>query len=219
MHILEADGIRFEINNHILLSSVYVKCETQKITGLFGRNGAGKSCLLNIIYGTLDTMDKSIRIDGSLIKKPHVHPEIIRYLPQFHFIPGNMCLKQILKDFEINKEDFLSDFPEFDGKINQRVAGLSGGEKRLVEVYTIVKANSNFVLLDEPFSYLMPLHIEKLKEIIIVEKANKGFLITDHLYKSYIKLCDSFYVLKDGKTNLANGIEDIENYGYAVETE
>lgn len=70
-------------------------------------------------------------------------------------------------------------------------------------------------MLDEPFSQVMPLHIESIKNLIVREKKNKGIVITDHMYKYIIDICDNLYVIKDGKAYLTKGIQDIENLGYA----
>lgn len=69
-------------------------------------------------------------------------------------------------------------------------------------------------MLDEPFSMVMPLHVEKIKNLILREKKNKGIIITDHLYNYVIELCDNLYILKDGITYLTKSAEDIEKYGY-----
>ena len=60
---LEADSVILEFGNKRILQDVYVKCETNSITGLLGRNGAGKSCLMNIIYGTLKPYNGTISIN------------------------------------------------------------------------------------------------------------------------------------------------------------
>jgi ABC-type cobalamin/Fe3+-siderophores transport system ATPase subunit len=49
IHKLEAESIQLEFGSRQILSSIYLKCETGKITGLLGRNGAGKSCLMKIM--------------------------------------------------------------------------------------------------------------------------------------------------------------------------
>jgi ABC-type lipopolysaccharide export system ATPase subunit len=69
--------------------------------------------------------------------------------------------------------------------------------------------------LDEPFSAIMPLHVEALKDLLKEEKQTKGILLTDHLYRHVIDLQDNFYMLKNGKTRLAKSLSDLEHYGYA----
>ncbi|MEJ7626200.1 MAG: ATP-binding cassette domain-containing protein [Ferruginibacter sp.] len=214
-HKLEADGIQLEFGKRKILSDIYLKCETGKITGILGRNGQGKTCLMNIIYGSLEAISKSIRFDNVSIFNAFKRPDLLQYLPQFNFIPKSLKLKRIFVDFDLDYSEFEIHFPEYKSKYKSSINSLSGGEKRLVEVYIIIKSNSQFIMLDEPFSHLMPLHIEKIKEIIKVEKFKKGFLVTDHMYRQIIDICHDLYVLTDGKAHLTKGLSDIETLGYA----
>lgn len=52
-NILEVDSVILEFSSNRILHDVYMKSETGKVTGLLGRNGIGKSCLMKIIYGEL----------------------------------------------------------------------------------------------------------------------------------------------------------------------
>jgi len=70
-------------------------------------------------------------------------------------------------------------------------------------------------MLDEPFSHVMPVHIETIKNLILREKQKKGIIITDHLYKYIIDICDDLYVIRNGKTHLTKDVQDIEILGYA----
>jgi ABC-type lipopolysaccharide export system ATPase subunit len=213
-HTLDADSIQLAFGNRKILSDIYVHCETGKVTGILGRNGQGKSCLLKIIYGTLNATDKSVRFDNKSIFNMYKHPEIIRYLPQNNFIPQSFTVKKIFKDFDLDFSGFQNTFPESSVKYHSKINSLSGGLLRLLEVYIILKSSTQFVLLDEPFSHIMPLHIEKIKNLMLEEKLKKGLFITDHLYQHITDVSDSLYVLKDGKAWLARSIDDLEHYGY-----
>lgn len=212
-HVLEADGIQLEFNGRKILSDIYLKCETGKITGLLGRNGQGKSCLMNIIYGSL-ACEKSVRFDRISIKEPYKRTDLIRYLPQFHYLPKSLSLQRIFNDFELEYDLFTLVFSEFKGKQKLAVGRLSGGERRLVEIYVIVKSASQFVMLDEPFTQLSPIQIEKVKLLLLEEKENKGLFITDHIYKHVIDISHSIYVLANGRTHLTRHFSDLERLGY-----
>ena len=214
IHILEADGIQLEFDGKKILSDIYVQCKTGKITGLLGRNGAGKSCLLKIIHGSLKA-EKSVRIDKQSANEAFKQPRLLVYLPQFNFIPAVLSLKRIFKDFEIDYALFEKRFPEFAFKYTSSIGKLSGGERRLIELYVIIKTASRFALLDEPFTHLNPVQIEKVKDLLVEEKEKKGILLTDHMYRQVIAICDNLYVLVNGKTYTARSIEDIETLGYA----
>jgi lipopolysaccharide export system ATP-binding protein len=213
-HVLEADSIQFGFEGRRILSDIYLKCETGKITGILGRNGQGKSCLMKIIYGSLKC-EKSVRIDNFSQYKAYKLPELLLYLPQFNFIPKSLTLKQIFQDFELEYSSFQDIFSEFKTRYKSVINSMSGGEQRLIELYIIVRSKTQFAILDEPFTHLNPLQIEKVKDLLIEEKKNKGLLITDHMYKNVTDISDSLYILKNGKTHLTKSINDIETFGYA----
>ncbi|MEQ1624176.1 MAG: ATP-binding cassette domain-containing protein [Sediminibacterium sp.] len=213
MHILEADSIQLAFDGRTILSDIYLKLETEKITGLLGRNGAGKSCLLKIIFGSLDA-EKSVRFDKQSKHQSFKIPKLITYLPQFNFIPKQLTINRIFQDFELDYFLFENRFPEFSSKYLSSIGSLSGGERRLIELYVILKSKAQFALLDEPFTHLSPLQIEKAQGLILEEKINKGILITDHLHQAVTDICDNLYVLSNGKTHLTKNLEDLERLGY-----
>ena len=156
-----------------------------------------------------------MRIDKKSQNEAYKQKGRLLYLPQFNFIPKSLSLKRIFKDFEIDYALFQQRFPEFSSKYKSSAGSLSGGELRLVELYVIVKPASYFALLDEPFTHLNPVQTEKVKELLLEEKLNKGFVITDHMYRHVTAICDSLYVLANGKTHLTKTAADIERLGYA----
>lgn len=95
------------------------------------------------------------------------------------------------------------------------IGRFSGSERRLVEVYLIIKSASLFALLDEPFTHISPIQVEQVKQLLIEEKANKGIVITDHMYQHVLDLYDKLYVLTPEKMYLTKQAKDIETLGYA----
>jgi ABC-type multidrug transport system ATPase subunit len=214
IHTLEVDGVQLEFGLRRILSDVYLKCETGKITGLLGRNGQGKSCLMNIILGNLNASSNSVRFDGAVTRDAGKRPDLLLYLPQFNFIPKSLSVKRVLNDFELNMAGFENQFPEFASRYDLKVSQLSGGQWRALEIYIVVKTPSLFAMLDEPFTHLNPIQIDKVKEFLVAEKANKGLLITDHMYSHILDISDNVYLLKDGSTHLIKSMEDLDALGY-----
>jgi ABC-type multidrug transport system ATPase subunit len=68
-----------------------------KLQVYWGRNGNGKTCLMNIICGSLEPQSKSIRFDNKTIDIPFKKPDLLLYLPQFNFIPEHLTLKRIFQ--------------------------------------------------------------------------------------------------------------------------
>lgn len=213
-HILEVDSVQLQINGRNILSDIYLKCQTGRITGLLGRNGEGKSCLMNVIFGALKC-ERSVRIDRVAHNNALMSRNQIFYLPQFNFIPKSLSPRRIFRDFELDLAPFLEKFPEFIRHIPHSINHLSGGECRLLEFYIILKSKSKFVLLDEPFTHLNPLQIEKAVQLILEQKTIKGILISDHMFRQVITIADDLYLLKEGKTFSVKELSEIETLGYA----
>lgn len=57
--------------------------------------------------------------------------------------------KRIFEDFNLDFSDFKHQFPVYDQFFHSRISNLSRGQRRLVELYLIVKSKSNFAMLDE----------------------------------------------------------------------
>lgn len=210
---LEADGIQLQFGNKIILSDVFLSCTQGSIIGLLGRNGAGKSCLLQAIFGTL-ACEKSVRINRVSCNEAFKEPALIRYLPQFHFIPNGLSIKDIFRRYQLDYSVFKHQFPSCSVPIHQQFRNLSGGEKRLIEIFIIVESPAAFALLDEPFTFLNPIQINTVKAYIHSKKSIKGFIITDHLYKHILDISNTNYVLVNGKTHLTKQYSDIEKLGY-----
>ncbi len=210
---LEVDGLQIQFNNRLVLSDVYLNIETGKVTGLLGRNGEGKSCLLQAIHGSLYS-EGSVRINQQSVRQPGDRFRMIKYLPQFHFIPGSCTIKRALADYALSESSFVQAFPEYTEKLTSAIKQLSGGERRLIELYIVLRSNAPFILLDEPFTMLSPLQIEQVISLIEEEKEEKGILMTDHLYEYVINHCEQLYVLSGGKIHMIKTDEDIERLGY-----
>lgn len=212
---LEVDGVFLSFSGRMILSDIYLKSETGKIAGLLGRNGQGKSCLMKIISGILKAESSSIRFDGKTVFDLTGRSDLLVYLPQFNFIPAFLTLKRVFKDFCLNISEFETYFPEYALKSKMKISELSGGERRLIELYIIIKSKSRFALLDEPFTHISPMQIERIKKLLLQEKENKGFIISDHMFRDITEITDHIYLLKEGRLYSADSVEDMERLGYA----
>ncbi|MHA7830142.1 MAG: ATP-binding cassette domain-containing protein [Flagellimonas sp.] len=212
--ILEIDNIELSFDNKSILRGVYLQAESGKITGILGRNGSGKTSLLNILFGSLKPKYKSIRIDGKFIKEPLFLSNKVAYLPQHKLLSKNTKVGTCFKLFNIDWKTFIQTFQNFKTFKNHYTSELSGGELRLLETYLILNSDKSIILLDEPFSNLAPLYISKIKEIIQKRKAHKVILLTDHFYKEILELSDELYFLKNGCSKLIRNTKDLQDEGY-----
>src|SRR5690606_11991789 len=111
--IFEIDNIELDFGKKRILSGIYLKAETGKITGIAGANGTGKSSLMNIIFGNLKPTQKLIRIDSKAYLKPLFTSGLVKYLPQHSVIPTYLQLEKAFKLYKVDWNEFVSFFPDF----------------------------------------------------------------------------------------------------------
>lgn len=211
-HILEIDSAELAFGGRSILSGVYLLAETGCVTAVLGRNGCGKSCLMKILSGALKAGFCSMRIDGKWHGR--FTEKEVRYLPQHAFIPGWLRLERVLRDFGLSREELERWFPLFVPLRGSRIGELSGGEQRILERFVILRSRTQFVLLDEPFSQIAPLHVETLQTLIRQEKMAKGILLTDHMYRHVTGIADRLYVMTDGQAYPCENDEELVRRGY-----
>ncbi len=171
------------------------------IHALVGRNGFGKSSLMRVVFGTQSAEFSFTRYNGEHLQHPFKVKGLIRYLPQFDFIPRSIRLRSFAESYDVPWEKVITCFPSFEGMERMSVGSMSGGQIRMLATVVIICSPVKFVLLDEPFTHIMPLHIDMIKDLIRAEAAGgKGFMITDHMYDHVLDLADRYYYMEWGVT-------------------
>ena len=198
----------------LVLNNIYLKSETGKVTGILGRNGCGKSCLLKLIFGEIATREKSVRINGKVLFENNRNAEDMRMLPQFNFLPKHIKVCNAFKNFEVDYAEFCSLFEEFNNYSNLKIKALSGGNIRIIETYLILKSSTKFCILDEPFSHLSPKNVNTFIEIIKQEKKKKGIILTDHLYHHITQVSDDLYVINNLSCYKIDSANELKKYEY-----
>jgi ABC-type multidrug transport system ATPase subunit len=172
---------------------------------------------MQIVFGNLSAESKSVRYNGTSLMGNYMSKKTIAYLPQFDLLPSFITFEQALKFYSVDKNKIEAGFPELLEILKRKSSEVSGGQQRLFEVLLILYSQHPFCLLDEPFSGLMPVTIDRLKELILEERKNKGIIITDHLHRQIRTIADELYVLTNGTTYQIKNDEQLIEYGYLNE--
>jgi ABC-type lipopolysaccharide export system ATPase subunit len=212
---LEVDSIRKSFGDKPVLTDIALACKPGDIIGLLGRNGTGKSTLLRIIFGTLFTDYKFIRLNSEILNQPFKSKNKIAYLPQDNFLPKNITVNKVVEVYsdDFDQKGFLED--EVLSKVTRtKIGNLSGGESRYLEVKLLLNLNSIFVLLDEPFNGISPLHAELIKTMILKKSSQKGIILTDHDYRNVLDVANKYYLLFDGGLKSVKTKQNLIDWGY-----
>lgn len=213
--VLEIDSIQKQYDGKKIISDLYLKCETNDIIGILGRNGSGKSTFLKILFGIVTADFKFVRIDGLFMSRTEDLLNEISYLPQDNFIPNGFSVEKAIR-LSIAK-DKLKEFHEdemIQGIRNKKIKHLSSGELRYLEIKLILNKATKFVLFDEPYNGLSPIMIEQINVLIAENSKTKGIIITDHNYENVIKVSTKLALMKEGKMFHLKDKSELVTRGY-----
>ena len=215
MSTLHIDSITKSFGDKKILQDIYLSCESGKIVGLVGRNGEGKSTLMQIIFGTMKAENSYVKFNSIILKSQYDRRNMIAYLPQQPFLPKNIKIKNLIPLFCNTKDtETLFKLDIIQPLLNETPKNLSTGEQRIIEVLVIVHSTAEFILLDEPFHSLSPKTIDKLKNIIKEISKQKGCIVSDHNYQDILDISHNIYLLSDTHLKQIKNIKDLELYNY-----
>jgi len=183
-----------------------------QVVSLVGQSGMGKSTLFDILSGILDPDSGTVKVGkeqkpaslgemGVVFQDYYIYPwRRVKTLLEFAVQKNEKieasqkqnAIKDISQKFELN--DHLTKFP------NQ----LSGGQKQRVAIAEQLLIGNDFILLDEPFSGLDGVMIDKVTELldkVSQEEELKTLIIISHDLSNSLALSDTVYILarEEGK--------------------
>lgn len=181
-----------------------------EVTGLLGPNGAGKTTTLYLLAGFLRPNRGEVFLEGRRITGLPFHRRArlgIHYLPQEPSVflrttvAGNVKLALAGLGLRWNGQvdQVLADLG-LTGLLRRRVAELSAGERRKVEVARALVTRPLFLLLDEPFLGVDPLTVQDLSRLVRQLAQNGiGVVICDHNVRDTLRLVDRAYLIQAGQ--------------------
>lgn len=207
--LLNCRGIKKEYGEVTILKEVNFDITLGDRVGLVGINGAGKSTIANIIYGSLKNDG------GSLIwYKKDIE---IGYLHQSSKYSQRVVITEMKGEsneysYGENTGGFKEDFYQISSelgmkKVNsweeERLSNLSGGEKMKLGLANIWALNPDFLILDEPTNHLDYQGVQWLIEEL--KKYRGTILIISHDRYFLDKTVNKIIEVKEGKTDTYNG--------------
>ncbi|MDX8129019.1 LPS export ABC transporter ATP-binding protein [Methylomonas sp. EFPC1] len=211
---LVAEQLFKRYNNRNVVDGVSLRVDTGEVVGLLGPNGAGKTTSFYMMVGLVKADSGEIFFDEQRITHHPMHRRArlgIGYLAQeasvFRKLSVADNLRAVLQirvdltdgQIELLIDELLTEF-NINHLRNQVALGLSGGERRRVEIARALASEPQFILLDEPFAGVDPISVLELQKIIAhLKHRGIGILITEHKVRETLEICDRAYILNNGK--------------------
>jgi branched-chain amino acid transport system ATP-binding protein len=233
---LSINDIRLAFGGFQALSGISLSVPAGGLVGLIGPNGAGKSTLFSVISGFLSPDGGAVRFDEADLAPLSPSARARRGLLRTFQVPkefGHLTVRDNLKAAargqvgesliglffrpgEVRRQERLIDekadevirFLKLEPVANRPAGGLSGGQKKLLELGRVLMVEPTMVLLDEPFAGVNPVLIEEIVERVRELNARGiGFLIIEHDLGALTRLVPVLHVMDRG-TLLASGPPD-----------
>jgi len=196
-----------------VVDSVSLNVGSGDVVGLLGPNGAGKTTTFYMTVGMVKPDGGHVFLNDENITDCPMYLRAqkgVGYLPQEASVFRKLTVEQnimaILEILSISR----AEQKERAGRLltelgirhlaDQKASVLSGGERRRLEISRSLATDPSFILLDEPFAGIDPLAVSDIRTIIKqLKKRGIGILISDHNVRETLGVCDSAYILSDGR--------------------
>ena len=198
----------YEKNEPVLKNITFTAHETDSI-GIIGANGAGKSTLLKLLVGLHLNFEGSIRVEEIPVEKrtlPKIR-ERIGYV--FQDSDSQLFMSTVYDDVAFAPRNYGLSEEEVERRVNHALSAvhishlkekqiykLSGGEKKLVSIATILSMTPDIILMDEPTIALDPRNRRNL--IHILNQFDHLKIIPSHDLDMVMATCNRTIILSDG---------------------
>ena len=189
-----------------VLNHVNMECNQGEITGIIGRNGAGKTVLFKIICGLLSLDSGEIVINGTKREKQaDVLPSVGIIIEEPAFLKNNSGIKNLEYLYMINNKnnrpylESIMDKVGLDPKSKKHVGKYSMGMRQRLAIAQSIMEEPDFLVLDEPFNGLDNHGVDEMRELFLeLKKSGKIILIASHNSEDINILCDHVYSMESG---------------------
>ena len=231
MKFINCENISFSYDKTDVIDNISFEIEENDTVGIIGANGSGKTTLFKLLLGLEKPNNGKISIDEKELNKKNL--DEIRKKVGFVFQDSDNQLFTNTVEDEIafvlynkgldekvikSKVDNILDKLDIKDLRYRRIIQLSGGEKKLVAIASILVMEPEVLLLDEPTNALDPRYRRRIIELLNKIKCTK--IIASHDLDMISKTCSKTIflykgkIVKEGKTTeILTQEKDLIKYG------
>ncbi|MFA1542596.1 urea ABC transporter ATP-binding subunit UrtE [Actinomadura monticuli] len=222
--MLQVSGLQAAYGRSQVLFGVDLTVGPGELVTVMGRNGVGKTTLLNAIMGVLTPTAGTVTLDGTDVTRMRTYQRVrlgMGYAPQGHeTFPQLTVWENLQVTLEATGrrdrsaiDDALEVFPRLTGLLKRRAGFLSGGQQQQLAIARALVTRPRILILDEPTEGIQPSIIREIEEA--VERLHKEHDLAVLLVEQYLdlalRLADAFVILDGGTVRHSGSAADLHD--------
>ncbi len=198
------------------LSELNLEIPVNKVIGLVGSSGSGKSTAVDVLLGLIEPNKGKVLIDGEPLSKENLRrwQNSLGFVSQVIFLADASIRENIafglkpedIDDKRVNEASTLSHLDELiselpnglDTRVGERGVQLSGGQRQRVGIARALYNNADILFLDEATSALDSITETHIMDAIHDFSGTKTIIMIAHRITT-VEQCDCIYLIEDGK--------------------
>jgi lipopolysaccharide export system ATP-binding protein len=225
--VLQAIDLQKTYGRRRVVDGVNLYVNPTEIVGLLGPNGAGKSTSFRMICGMIEPDRGRVYLDGRDVTDwpmfRRARDGHMGYLPQEPSVFKKLTVEQNISSLlellgmdraarKARTDELLEEF-NIAHLRKSRAGGLSGGERRRLEIARCLVSDPKIVMLDEPFAGIDPVTVQSIQGVIRQLRDNGiSVLITDHAAREILATVDRCYVIYQGQVLIDGSPEEVKQH-------
>jgi branched-chain amino acid transport system ATP-binding protein len=206
--LLEVTAVSAGYGEAVVLSEISFSIADGQALALLGRNGTGKTTLINTVVGLTTLHAGSIKLDGYDITRRRPEARVragIGWSPQERNIFKSLTVEENLtavarpgawtlaRVFEV--------FPRLAERRSNLGSQLSGGEQQMLAIGRALILNPRIILLDEPLEGLAPIIVDELLEVLrnVIRSGSLSAIVVEQKARKILGFTDRAIILERGR--------------------
>lgn len=218
---LDVRGVTRRYGTREVLKGITFAAQKGEIIALLGRNGTGKSTLMNTITGYLcqsggdisicgyDVLTQPLearRRTGYLPEQPPLYPdrtprEYLRFVAEAKRVPASEIRGQI---------DRVLDITQTAGVADRLIKNLSKGYRQRVGIAQALLGSPRVIILDEPTVGLDPKQIVEIRDLIKELGREHTVILSSHILSEVQAICTTILIISEGRLVACDTAENLE---------
>ena len=220
VELLKVENLRAGYGEAVVLQDVSLSLGEGQTLALLGRNGTGKTTLINTLAGATRQHGGSITLGGIALHKLPSHERAaagIGWVPQerniFKSLTVHENLSAVARPGKWSPDGVYKMFPRLAERKTNLGTQLSGGEQQMLAVGRALVLNPKLLLLDEPLEGLAPIIVEELLRAIarITREEGLSAIIVEQHPQAILAISHRAVVLDHGTVVHSGSADDLRD--------